>query len=522
MKGVAMPIRLTSNVRQQGFAGSGKRRTASLRSAVCSLVLSALIGCAGLTSAYAEPEIEPQDHKVDFTRIKVPRYKSRTFRLRNIFDTAVVASPEIADVLPISDRVIYVQAKKPGTTNISVFDKTKKLIGVIDVEVTIDTDNLAKKIRSSTRSPGIRVTSSNDQVILSGMARSAKDADRAVSLAKSLAPDVPVVNMLNVAPNQQVMLKVRFLEASREDGRNLGFNWFASNSRGNGLSTGLGSFSSSTPTGAPTGLTVFEAIGTFAGSTTTTPFGVALANLANGGVNVDVLISALEEKGLARRLAEPDLVALSGDKASFLAGGEIPIPVVQPSLTGASLSIEYKPFGVQLTFVPTVLSDGIINLRLTPSVSQLDFNNAIRNEGFLIPALSKREARTTIELRDGQSFAIAGLLQREGLRNISQVPWLGSVPVLGALFRSAAYQKSETDLVVIVTPHIVAPAVPGQKLASPLDDRLPSNDRDFFLIGRTEVKKEYSKLVTSGEGIKGPYGHMLLLEKDRSTDTLKK
>lgn len=512
---------LTGRMRHLNFFYAHKAPRKRICSAFLGLAVAVFIGFAGPTPVIAQSGIAQQDRRVDFTRITVPHHKSRTFRLRREFDSAVVASPEIADALPISDRVLYVQGKKPGTTNISIFGKAKDLIGVIDVEVTIDTDNLVKKIHSSTNSPGIRVTSNNDQVILAGMARNATDADRAVSIAKSLAPDVPVVNLMKVAPNQQVMLKVRFLEASRENGRDLGFNWFASDGSRRGVATGLGRPAIISPSSAltdeapirttPNALPLFEALGTFAGAGTSVPFGVALANLAKGGANIDLLISALEEKGLARRLAEPDLVALSGDKASFLAGGEIPIPV--PAPIGSPPTVEYRPFGVQLTFVPTVLADGIINLRLTPSVSELDFTNAIRIEGTLIPALSKREARTTIELRDGQSFAIAGLLQRKGLRNVSQVPWLGSVPVLGALFRSAAYQQSETDLVVIVTPHIVAPAAPGQKLATPFDDRLPSNDRDFFLIGRTEVEKKYSEFVTSGEGVEGPYGHMIFLDQ---------
>jgi pilus assembly protein CpaC len=244
------------------------------------------------------------------------------------------------------------------------------------------------------------------------------------------------------------------------------------------------------------------------GGSGSTPFVTAIGSIGN----VDVLISALEQKGLVRELAEPDLVALSGDTASFLAGGEVPIPVVQPSSGSTpTITVDYKQFGVQLTFQPTVLANGIINLRLTPSVSELDYANAIQNQGFLIPALKKREARTTIELRDGQTFAIAGLLQSEGLRNISQVPWIGSVPVLGTLFRSSAYQQKETDLVVIVTPHIVAPIVPGQRVASPLDHRLPSNDMDFFLLGQTDVPKKYTEYVTSGGGLAGPYGHIVPL-----------
>ncbi len=483
----------------------------------CVLLFAVLAIAAGFAGCHegvanAQTGAISEDRSVDFRRISLARHKSRTFRLPRSFDSAIVAAPEIADVLPVSDDVLYVQGKKAGTTNISIFDKDKRLIGVLDVEVTLDTASIEQKIHQSTNSPDITVTSSNEQLILAGEAVSAVDADRAVSIAKSLAPESPVVNMMRVARAQQVMLKVRFLEASREAGRDLGFNWFASNeAKTRGFNTGLGSLQQAGPgTG---GVPVFKALGTFAGTASGAPFGVALANLANSGANVDLLITALEQRGLARRLAEPDLVALSGDKASFLAGGEIPIPVPQPSAQGTVITIEYKPFGVQLTFVPTVLSDGVINLRLTPSVSQLDYTNAIRNNDFLVPGLTKREARTTIEMRDGQSFAIAGLLQREGLRNISEVPWLGSVPILGALFRSAAYQQSETDLVVIVTPHLVAPATPGQQLATPLDKRLPSNDRDFFLFGKTEVAKTYTEYVTSGHGMDGPYGHMISLDQ---------
>ena len=244
------------------------------------------------------------------------------------------------------------------------------------------------------------------------------------------------------------------------------------------------------------------------------PFGVAIAGLANSGGNLSVTLSALETKGLVRRLAEPDLIALSGDTASFLAGGEFPVPTVQPGGAGdvPVITTEYKPFGVQLTFVPTVLAGGIINLRLAPSVSELDFTQAIQISGFIVPSLTKREARTTIELRDGQSFAIAGLLQSRNQRDISQLPWIGSVPVLGALFRSAAYQQEETDLVVIVTPHLVAPAVPGQRLASPLDNYMPTNDVDFFLMGEMEQKKKFRDYITSGGDIQGPYGHIIRSE----------
>jgi pilus assembly protein CpaC len=206
-------------------------------------------------------------------------------------------------------------------------------------------------------------------------------------------------------------------------------------------------------------------------------------------------------------------MALSGDTAQFLAGGEFPVPIAAASANGlVTPTIEFKPFGVRLSFTPTVLKSGIINLRIAPEVSELDFANAVTISGTTIPSLVKRDAVTTIELRDGQSFAIAGLLQATDLRNRSQIPWLGSVPVLGALFSSVSYQKRETDLVIIVTPHLVQPAAPGQRLATPLDQRIPSNDADYFLLGQMEVPKVYESYVRDGGGLQGPYGHIIRVE----------
>jgi pilus assembly protein CpaC len=483
--------------------------------------------------------------------IVVTLYKSRTLVLEQPFASVVVGSPDIVDALPMSDRRLYIQGKKIGTTNVSVFNQSMQLAGVIDVEVTPDTGNLQEKIRASTGSSAIRVGSSNGQIVLSGVASNAVAADRAVEVAKTMVPEGNIVNAMKVAPSQQVMLRVRFLEVGRSASREIGVNWFGANNAGNrGFATGLGTssaggrpasgFNPTTPqpfggcatppcvdasgnpvpapgsppgSGAP-GLPIFNAVGTLLpaiSGAAAAPFGVALASLATKGGSLDVTLTALEEKGLIRRLAEPDLIALSGDTAAFLAGGEFPVPVAQPGGVGAApiITVQWKPFGVELTFVPTVLANGIINLRLAPSVSELDFTNSVQIVGSNIPSLTKREARTTIELRDGQSFAIAGLLQARNRRGISQLPWIGSVPVLGALFRSAAYQQEETDLVVIVTPHLVAPSVPGQRLASPLDNYLPTNDVDFFLMGDMEQKKKFRDYITSGGDIQGPYGHMI-------------
>ena len=489
-------------------ASSGRRAHRLGRAAILVASATAIVGSelANLPSAGSQPT-SMQVEEATARRVVVTRHKSLTVRLDRAFASTVVGSPDIADVLPMSDRVIYIQAKKIGTTNVSVFDQNKRLIGILDVEVAIDTASLAAQIRSGTGSAGIRVSSSNGQVVLSGEASDAVVADRALQIASSATPGVPVINAMRVSPSQQVMLKVRFLEASRDAGRDLGVNWYVANrDRTRGFNTGLGSFSQSA---TPGGIPLFQALQTFAGSTTGAPFGVALANLVNNNSSrIDVLITALETKGLLRRLAEPDLVALSGDTASFIAGGEIPVPEVQPG-SPPTIGVKYKPFGVQLTFVPTVLANGIINLRLTPSVSEIDFANAVTINGVQIPALTLREARTTIELRDGQSFAIAGLLQTDGLRNIAQLPWLGSMPVLGALFRSTSFQQRETDLVVIVTPHLVQPAAPGQRIATPFDRRRPSNDLDLFVLGQTDVRIKRSESVGASAIPRGPYGYIM-------------
>ena len=441
--------------------------------------------------------------------------KSQTLQLDRQFVTAVVGAPEIADVLPLTDRGLYIQGKKIGTTNVSVFDQEQKLVAVINLEVTLDSGDLQRKIFATTANRGIRVTSSNGQVVLSGEAADAISAERAVAVARTVSPN-GVVNAMNITHSQQVMLKVRFLEASRDAGRNLGVNLIASNGTGtHGVTTGQGTFvsntSSTSPNTTPAGVPLFQTAGTLVG-TAQPPFGVALANLVNGGTRIDVLLTALETKGLIRRLAEPTLAALSGDTAQFLAGGEFPVPIAATSANGiVTPTIEFKPFGVRLSFTPVVVGNGVINLRIAPEVSELDFSNAVTISGTTIPSLIKRDATTTIELRDGQSFAIAGLLQANDLRAGSQVPWLGSVPVLGALFRSLEYQKHETDLVIIVTPHLVAPAVPGQRLATPFDQRLPSNDVDFFLLGQSQVPKT-SRVYDTPEGLKGPYGHILRTE----------
>jgi pilus assembly protein CpaC len=401
--------------------------------------------------------------------IRVAVGKSETLRTDASFIDIVVGDPEIADVMPLTDRSLYVLGRKIGTTSVSIYDAGKKLVGVIDVEVSYNTSRLAAEIARRLPTAAISVSSVNGRIILSGSVPDGVTLDKALTLAKQFGSEV--INSLSVTQPQQVMLEVRFIEAARSAGRELGISFDVLAKNFTLLSGTAGLVSA--PGAATTGL--------ISGST---PFGSMLGTILTNGVQADVLIRALEEKGLVRRLAEPNLVAQSGERASFLAGGEFPIPV-QADL--GRITVEFKKFGVGLSFTPTVLAHGLINLKIEPEVSQPDTTNKLRISGIEVPSLTVRRAATTIDLRDGQSFAIAGLLQDQVTTSDQQLPWIGDIPVLGALFRSASYQKRETDLAIIVTPRIVRPARPGDSLKTPLDATKPGNDVDYFLLGKSEV-----------------------------------
>ncbi len=226
----------------------------------------------------------------------------------------------------------------------------------------------------------------------------------------------------------------------------------------------------------------------------------------------------MEEKGVVKTLAEPNLIALSGDTATFLAGGEFPVPVAQDvDGGGTTITIEFKEFGVALSFTPTVLEDGLINLIVQPEVSKIDTANSVTLSGFLIPGLTTRRVTTTVELRDGQSFAIAGLLQNDFQDTVQQFPVLGDVPILGTLLRSTSFQQNESELVIIITPHLVRPAPSATTLATPADQFVPPNEFELFLLGRTEAAESGSPMrkgaaaltVHGAGGIEGRYGHII-------------
>jgi pilus assembly protein CpaC len=356
----------------------------------------------------------------------------------------------------------------------------------------------------------IRVSTVNGRIMLSGTVPDAATLDKVVQIAQQFAPTL--INTVQVTQPQQVMLEVRFVEANRQAGRELGVQWNVFGSRGV-ANIGTRQPANRLPITAPTSATNIPvgevAAGVLSG---TSPFGFMLGRMITGGTTIDVLINALETRGLVRTLAEPNLVALSGDTASFLAGGEIPVPVAQSGSNG-SISIDWKRYGVGLAFTPTVLNGGLINLKIEPEVSQLDPNVQVPIGAGLppIPGFIVRRASTTIELRDGQSFVIGGLLRNESKAIQEQVPWLGSVPVLGQLFASRSYQKNETDLAIIVTPRLVRPARPGDPVKTPLDNTLPASDPDFFLLGKGELSKPGAR--TAAGNVLPFSGHILDLPK---------
>ncbi|MGQ0456083.1 MAG: type II and III secretion system protein family protein [Hyphomicrobium sp.] len=400
--------------------------------------------------------------------------KSQVVHLDHPYATALIAETEIADVVPLSDRAIYVLGKKIGATRLTVVGEDQKILKIVEVDVTPDVDDLSAKLAENLPEAEIRVSAVNGGLMLSGVVLAAPDVERAVAIARQYAPPELVTNALSVASPQQVMLEVRFVEAARSAARELG------------VSTRARSSSVAADTGGQyldPGIGPLQTAALLSGSA---PFGSMLARILEGGTNVDVLLRGLEERSLARRLAEPNLVTTSGDTASFLAGGEFPFPV---SAADNRITIEFKQFGIGLAFTPTVLSGGLINLKIAPEVSDIDQTNSVALNGVRIPGLVVRRANTSVELRDGQSLAIAGLLQHQHAKNQEQLPWIGSVPVLGALFRSAEYQKQESDLVIIVTPRLVKPKRPGERLDTPLDGPVASNDVDFFIDGRSEIPR---------------------------------
>ncbi len=411
----------------------------------------------------------------------VPKNKSQVLKLDRAYAKAMIGNPEIADVMPISANSVYVLGRATGSTNLALYDRGGNLIAVVDVVVGPDTLGLKRQISDSFPGEDVRVNNANESILLEGQVSSPLAAERIVALAETYAPQ-KVVNMMSVGSPQQVLLEVRVSEMSRGTVKQLGINQAVWSNGG---------------VARP-------------GDTQNGPFTGFLSNLFGSTLSIE--FEALERQGLVRTLANPNLVALSGETANFLAGGEFPIPI-GVDIQGR-VAIEFKQFGVALAFTPTVLADGLVNLRVAPEVSSIDREVSIELDGFTIPGLKVRRAVTSLELRDGQSFAMAGLIQSDFSDTVRAVPLLGKIPIIGALFRSTSFQKQETELVITVTPRIVRPVRPDQ-IVLPTDRVKAPSTAELFLLGKTESVKPIDKLPAARSsapapgGIEGEQGHIV-------------
>lgn len=397
---------------------------------------------------------------------------------------AMIGNADIADILPVTDRSIYVLGKNFGTTSLTLYDSGGRVLTIMDVAVGPDVDGFRDQVDMLIPGQEISAHISGGSMVLTGLVSDAGAINRAMQLAQTYAGD-RVVNMISLGSSQQVMLEVKFAEINKSAGKELGFRLLGGNDSGNfGAVIGPGA----------TANAAFPVLDGLNLNDINNSFGVAgRTGIDLLGLSIDAYVEALEAKGFARNLANPTLIALSGQTASFLAGGEFPIPVAQGNGGtgtggGQAISVQFKPFGVSLAFTPTVLGDGVINLRVEPEVSAIDSNASIALGGLSIPGVQTRRASTTLELRDGESFAIAGLIQQDMSTTISQVPLLGSLPIIGTLFRSTEFQKGETELLIVVTPRLVAPIKPEQ-VRLPTDAVKDTNELELFLNGRTHEMK---------------------------------
>lgn len=464
----------------------------------------------------------------------------------------IVADPSVADVHAHGTGYLSVVGKKIGATTIRVFDKERKLLQTYDVSVGYDLVTIRRALKNFLPDELIGVEMVGSNIAVTGQVSNATSADKAVRIVseflketKSGTPDASnggagggglmalmagnpgggaggampgkeedeytkVLNLLQVTSGQQVMLRVRVGEVQREALKRLGVDLGGVVGATDVLlGTGGGIAGIVTPTD-PSEVDILPGQITVEGGQTTDKYrGLLGGTLTSGKNKLTGVIKALERDGLFKLLAEPNLVAISGEQAEFLAGGEIPIPV--PQNAGGSnntLTIEYKPFGVAVKFRPFVLTENRIRMEVQPEVSELDSTNALRLSGFTVPALSTRRAKTTVELSPGESFMIAGLIKDQTRSTIDQLPGVKELPVLGALFRSTEFQRNETELVIAVTPYIVDP-VKGGDVRLPTDNFAPASQMESFFYGALGSLSGNTPQLSQTPSVEGPIGFMV-------------
>ncbi|MQY43096.1 general secretion pathway protein [Epibacterium sp. SM1969] len=426
------------------------------------------------------------------TTLDVPMNRAVVVESDSPFAELTIANPSIADISSLSDRSIYVLGKEPGLTTLTLLDPSGRLITNVDVRVAADVSEFKERLRQIIPGEKIEVRTANDGIVLSGTVSSAARLQRALDLAERYAPE-RVSNLMSVGGVQQVNLQIRFAEMQKSVSKELrssvaGLDTDAALETGQWLQ---GNNFLNNPDGVTTG----------AGA-----LGALVFNFGIGSTELGVLFEALENKGVVRTLAEPNLTALSGQEARFLAGGEYPVPTPQDDDT---ITVEFKPFGIELNFIPRVVDGDLINLELKAAVSEIDPNNALNLNGFTIAAFNRRETATTVELRDGESFAVAGLIQDDFVDNVAQVPWIGDVPVLGTLFRSTSFRREQTELVIIVSAHLVSPTR-GDALSLPTDRVKPPSEAELFLLSKTSrTQRGGAAGEVASQDFIGSYGYVL-------------
>ncbi len=473
-------------------------------------------------------------------RIRVGLGKSILVDLGTEMRDVMVSNPGAVDAVVMSQTRVFLMARKLGETNAFFFDTQGNQFLTLEIFVERDASGLQGLLARLIPGSNIKVEMMNQTVVLSGSVKTPLDSNRASQIAKQFAQvefesktkgeadstsikkidkadGETLVNLLTIEGEDQVMLRVTIAEVQRDTLKQMGINLGAAIQSGNfatsvlsdnGLpiaaAAGLGGLSRAIP-GGFTNLT--GSLANIPGAVTGIPSqnGGAGAGFGTGTTQLAATLRAMERIGLVRTLAEPNLTAVSGETAKFLAGGEMPIPVVS---TDGSLSIVFKEFGVGLSFTPIVLSEGRISLKIETEVSELTDSGAVRLSGISISALKKRQAKSTVELPSGGSLALAGMISDDVRQNIDGTPTLKDLPVLGSLFRSRDYQKRETELVVIVSPYIVRPTA-RQNLARPDEGLAPPSDLKANFLGHINRVYGKGKALPAGSGLKGDHGFIV-------------
>jgi len=466
------------------------------------ILLAAGLALAGLATPLALQAAQPGAMVVSTqaTAINIEVNKGRLVRLEQPVTSVFLADPAIADVQVKSPTLVYVFGKKSGETSLFAVNAEDQLLANFRINVTHNLSALDTALRRYLPEAAINVSTLGDAVVLTGVVKSPDQSEDARSLAARLAGgDANVINRIAVRGPNQINLRVRIAEVQRSVIKQLGINWEAM--------LNAGSFAFGLATGNPvTAAGSFLTRNNVGGAATNSLFG----GFNSGNWDVNGLIDALESEGLMTVLAEPNLTATNGETASFLAGGEFPVPVPQDAST---ITIEFKKFGVGLAFTPTLLADGRINLKVRPEVSQLTSTGEVRINNFSIPALTTRRAETTVELGSGQSFAIAGLIQNNVTHDVRKFPGLGDLPILGALFRSDGFRRNETELVIMVTPYIVKPVSDTRMVAAPTDGLVAPSDGERIASGALYKAQAQGTppgpALASGRRLIGQTGFML-------------